>query len=149
MNDRLPFGTNFDRVGRFLIVERFLMAASDIETVIEPADQDSAKMANELVDENKRDDWSYPLFDVIMTFYQSISHAQTMLEASESPTLVMVLTVTEELRRKLRLSDKHQSMIQLHVHDQSYCTVILYDCNPENSATPGYGSPYIEDSRLR
>lgn len=107
MNDKLPSGTMLKqelstRFGTTIdTVERFVAAVPEVIRVIEASDIHSSKSASEALDEIKCENSSYPNLHAVLKCFQPIRHAQTMLESSKTPTLMMVLPVLEELKKKL------------------------------------------------
>lgn len=109
MNEKLPagkalkqevptrFGTTFD------MVERFLLASSDVVRIIESSDQEAAKSASEVYDAIKCINSTFPSFQAIVTCFAPIRHAQTLLEAAETPTIMLVLPAVEDIKRKVQM----------------------------------------------
>lgn len=114
LNDEMPdgyaliqevptrFGTVYD------VVERFLKSVSTLKQLVSTKAGDSAKKIDKqlsLLITSTISDGSitYPALQAIVTCLSPLRHSQTVLEASQKPTMHHVLPIIEELKGKLRL----------------------------------------------
>lgn len=119
LNDKTPSGkelkqevpTRFGSI--FDMVEWFIAASSNVKTVIELADKDAAKSSNDTFDSIKVVDSSYLSLDAIINCFHPISHAETMLEASYTPTITVVLLALEELKKNATFNQRRSTSTSL------------------------------------
>lgn len=86
---------------KFDTVDKFISATPDIILIMESAYRYAAKSVIQALGEIQYENSTYPHLNAIIKCFQPILHAQTILEASNTPTLIMVIPVLEELRKKL------------------------------------------------
>jgi len=94
------FGTTFS------VVERFLKSARKVIAIIERKESLAAKDALQSLqmETNRNGDVSFPALEAIITSFEPIREAQTRLEASDSPTMHLVLPMVEHIKKTLTRS---------------------------------------------
>lgn len=83
------------------MVKRFVDVKQDVSRVIDASDQDSVKKGIKLCDDMHKFESTYPSFNAIVNCFGPIRHAHKIVEATDTPTLMLVLPLLEELKRKL------------------------------------------------
>lgn len=91
------FGSTHDRLKRCVDAEQ------DVSRVIDGSDQESINKAIGLFDGIFKHKSTYPSFDATVNCFVPLHHAHTMVDASDTHALMLVLPLHEELKRKLGL----------------------------------------------
>lgn len=94
------FGTTCDVLQQFIKLNEYITGIIDVKP------SDAAHIFcdhySDLVQENKRNGTTlYPALDATATCFAPILHAQTMLEAAKTPTIILVLPVFDRLKTQL------------------------------------------------
>lgn len=122
------FGTTLETVQRFIDAEPFSV------NVIESPDQDSTKNASDALDSIAFENSKYPSINSIITSIQVIRQSQTMLEAADTPTLMMVFPMIEELKKKMPMNGGLQSphFDAIMIFDQALASSTLHALDKNN-----------------